>query len=74
MKLSIDRFEGAYVICQDDNEKLYAIEKKEIPDEAIPGDILSIDENTGELKVDKKETKIRKEKIKSLQDKLFRKI
>lgn len=74
MKLSIDRFEGAYAICQDDNEKMYAIEKKEIPNEAILGDILSIDENTGELKVDKKETKIRKEKIKSLQDKLFRKI
>ena len=68
--LSIDRLDGAYAICQDDVEKLYAIKIRELPENARPGDVLSLSPD-GILVFDKKETMNRKNRIKKLQNKLF---
>ena len=70
MFLSIDRFDGEYAICQDDNEKLYEIKMSELPENAKPGDILKISPD-GTLAFDMAETLNRKKRIKKLQDKLF---
>ncbi len=69
--LSIDRFEDIYAICESDDQKLFAIEISELPVGAKPGDIICIS-GDGRLSIDKKETAKRKERIKSLQDKLFK--
>lgn len=70
MMLSIDRFDGVYAICEGDDEKLYAIEKSELPTGAKPGDVLKLSLD-GSLFLDEDETKHRKQRIKKLQDKLF---
>lgn len=70
MFLSIDRFDGDYAICQDDNEKLYAIKMSDLPENAKPGDILKLSPG-GTLAFDMAETLSRKKRIKKLQDKLF---
>lgn len=70
MMLSIDRFDGVYAICEGDDEKLYAIEKSELPKGAKPGDVLKLSSD-GSLTFDEDETKLRKERIKKLQNKLF---
>ena len=70
MFLSIDRFDGDYAICQDDNEKLYEIKMSELPENAKLGDILKISPD-GTLAFDMAETLNRKIRIKKLQDKLF---
>ena len=71
MKMSIDRIEGKYAICEDDNQKLYAIDLSELPPCAKPGDVLKLS-NDGILSIDKDETEKRKKRIKNLQDKLFK--
>lgn len=70
MFLSIDRFDGDYAICQDDNEKLYEIKMSKLPENAKLGDILKISPD-GTLAFDMAETLNRKKRIKKLQDKLF---
>lgn len=70
MMLSIDRFDGVYAICEGDDEKLYAIEKSELPKGSKPGDVLRLSSD-GSLTLDEDETKRRKERIKKLQDRLF---
>lgn len=70
MMLSIDRFDGVYAICEGDDEKLYAIEKSELPKGAKPGDVLRLSSD-GSLTLDADETKRRKERIQKLQDKIF---
>ncbi len=69
--LSIDRFEDIYAICESDDQKLFAIEISELPSGAKPGDIICISSD-GNLSIDKEETAKRKERIKKLQDKLFK--
>ena len=70
MFLSIDRFDGDYAICQDENEKLYEIKMSELPQNAKLGDILKLYPD-GTLVFDMAETLNRKKRIKKLQDKLF---
>lgn len=68
--LSIDRFDGDYAICQDDEENMYSIKIQELPKDAKIGDILSLLPKKM-LILDRSETEIRKKRIKKLQDKLF---
>lgn len=70
MKVSIDRFEGAYAICEDDKCRLYAIEKGELPKDAREGSIIELSDD-GSIVIDEEATKLRRERIKKLQDKLF---
>lgn len=45
MKLIIDRFEGKFAVCEDENKKLINIKKEDIPKEAKEGDILVLVEH-----------------------------
>ncbi len=58
-QLYVDRLEGKYLICEDDDHRYYAIEIGEAPQEAGPGDVLQITDE-GELSVDREETQRRK--------------
>ena len=70
-KLIIDRFEGTYAICEDQEKKMFAISRNELPQGAKPGDVLQIS-GAGELSVDQEETQRRRKKMAGLQSKLFR--
>lgn len=70
MRLSLDRFEGDYAICEDDTQKVHEIHKSKLPPNAKLGDILTLSSD-GTLSVDEAETAKRKERIKALQDKLM---
>ena len=70
-KLIIDRFEGTYAICEDQEKKMCAISLNELPQGAKPGDVLQIS-GAGELSVDQEETQRRRKKMAGLQSKLFR--
>ena len=71
MKVSIDRFEGIYAICEDDKCRLYAIDKGELPKGAKEGSVIELSDD-GNIVIDEQATKLRRERIKKLQDKLFR--
>ena len=70
-KLIIDRFEGTYAICEDQEKKMFAMSLNELPQGAKPGDVLQIS-GAGELSVDQEETQRRRKKMAGLQSKLFR--
>lgn len=70
MRLSLDRFEGDYAICEDDTQKVHEIHKSKLPTNAKLGDVLRLSLE-GSLSVDKVETERRKQKIIGLQRKLF---
>ena len=67
--LSIDRFEGGYAVCVDDEENIVNINQSLIEENAVSGDI--IEEKDGIYVILKDETKRRKEEIQKLQDELF---
>ena len=67
--LSIDRFEGKYAVCVDDDENIVRIDLKLIRGKAVSGDV--IDEKDGVYIVLENETKKRKNEIRELQDELF---
>lgn len=71
-KLSIDRFEGKYAICEDDKRNAFAIERSELPNASKEGDIIVISE-TAEITIDTEETTLRRNKIKNLQNNLWKK-
>lgn len=61
-QLSIDRFEGKFAICEDAEEKYFAIETAELPEGAKEGSVLEITDE-GELLLDDEETRARRERI-----------
>ena len=67
--LSIDRFEGEYAVCVDDDENIVSIDRKLIIGKAVSGDV--IDEKDGVYIVLENETERRKNEIRKLQDELF---
>lgn len=69
--LVIDRFEGAYAICEDKDQKLFAIEAAELPAEAAEGSVLEIDDE-GTVRVNAEKTAVRRSKVKNLQDSLWK--
>lgn len=71
--LIIDRFEGTYAICEDADQKYFAIEVSELPQGAAEGDILEVDDAEGTLRINREATEQKRAKIKKLQDKLFEK-
>lgn len=70
MRLSLDRFEGDYAICEDDAQRQHEIHKAKLPPNAKLGDVLRL-LSDGTLSIDDVETKIRKARIKALQDRLI---
>ena len=69
--LVIDRFEGTYAICEDKDQKFFAIETNELPAGATEGTVLEIDDE-GVIRVNEEKTAARRSKIKKLQDKLWK--
>ena len=69
--LAIDRFEGTFAICEDDERKAFAIERAELPNEAKEGDIIKISDDAV-ITIDKEETQRRRDRNKKLQDKLWK--
>ncbi len=69
-KLVIDRFEGKYAICEDGEQKYFAIESSELPAGAAAGAVLLISEE-GELTLDLEETERRKKLMVEKQRKAF---
>ena len=70
MRLSLDRFEGDYAVCEDDAQKVHEIHKSKLPPNAKLGDILRL-YSEDKLIVDNAETARRKTRIKALQDRLM---
>lgn len=69
-QLVIDRFEGKYAICEDAEQKFFAIETEELPAGAAEGSVLVITDE-GELRLDQQETEARRERITAKQRKAF---
>lgn len=69
MKYIIDRFEGDFAICEDENGNIVDIKKDKIPREAAEGDVLIIEDEN--IMIALLETEERKKQIKTLADELF---
>ncbi len=70
--LTIDRFEGAYAICEDSEQKFFAIEASELPKGALEGDVLDVNDAEGTLSINAEATAQKRSKAKKLQEKLFK--
>lgn len=68
--LIVDRFEGAYAICEDEEKKLFAIELAELPKGVREGDVLEISDD-GSLNVSAEKTAARRKKILQKQNALW---
>ncbi|MVB11848.1 hypothetical protein CAFE_25760 [Caprobacter fermentans] len=62
--ITISRMEGIYAICEDENQKYYAIEISELPQGASAGDVLIVDDTEGTLTIDREATLAKKKKKK----------
>jgi hypothetical protein len=71
-KLIIDRFEGTYAICEDSDQKFFAIEASELPQGASEGDVLDVNDAEGTLSINAEATEERRARVKRLQEKLFK--
>lgn len=69
MKITIDRFEGDYAVCEKENKKMIHIQKSKIPIEAKEGDVLLI--NGEDIIIDQEETMKRKKEIEELVNDLW---
>ncbi|NLW02645.1 MAG: DUF3006 domain-containing protein [Clostridiaceae bacterium] len=69
MKITIDRFEGNFAVCEADGNKMISIERSLLPEEAREGDVLTLKD--GKYIIDAAETAKRKAYIKSLMDEII---
>lgn len=70
MKVTIDRFEGDFVVCEKDDRRIVNIRKEKIPDKAKEGDVLIIEGNN--IKIDTVGTAKRKKAIDRLMTDLWK--
>ncbi len=70
-RIVIDRFEGIFAICEDKEQKLFAIEIAELPQGAKEGHVLEIKDD-GTLVLDQTETDLRRAKNAKLQKDLWK--
>lgn len=69
LRVTIDRFEGDYAVCEKENRDMIDIEIKKLPANVKEGDVLIID---GEyIIIDTFETEKRRKEIQSLMDDLW---
>jgi hypothetical protein len=68
--LVIDRFEGDFAVCEDENRRMIHVRRSEIPLRAAEGDCLIADPKKGYV-LDTDETARRKARIKDKMDRLF---
>lgn len=67
--LSVDRIEENYLVCENQDEEIKIIEYKNLDENISEGSIIYID-NSGNIKLDEEKTKIRRNLIRSLEEKL----
>jgi hypothetical protein len=70
MKVTIDRFEGNFAVCEKADRTMIDIPKDKIPPEAKEGDILIIEGDT--IKIDTGGTSKRKKSIDKLMNDLWK--
>lgn len=71
--LTVDRFEGNFAICEQEGvEKLFGIDRQELPSGVREGDVLEISDE-GEISVNGEKTRRRREQILARQKKMFHK-
>ena len=64
MKVTIDRFEGEFAVCEKENRQMIDIEKSKLPAIAKEGDILNIENDI--ITIDVEATKERTKEIEKL--------
>ncbi len=69
MSLCIDRFEGEYAICEDENRRTFRIPRTLLSPQSREGDVL-LQTKEG-YQVDREQTKCRREQAAKLQRRLF---
>lgn len=69
MQVIIDRFEGSFAVCEDENRKMINIEKAKLPKEAKEGSVLIIQGD--KIEIDHNETEKRKDRIKKMMGSLW---
>lgn len=69
MMLIIDRFEGEFAVCEDEDRNTHNIERSKLPCSAKEGDVLLLKGDC--YIIDRKETERRKSRIKKLMDSLW---
>lgn len=69
-RITIDRFEGIYAICEDKDKAFFAIELSELPKGAKSGDVLLITDE-GTLEIDVEETERRRQRVLEKQKKVL---
>lgn len=70
MQLIIDRFEGGFAVCEDENRKMVNIDRGKLPPEAREGDVLYVD--GAEYKIDTEAANARKRELKKLMDDIWK--
>ena len=61
--LTIDRFEGGFAVCEDEDGKILNVDKTTIENSAKEGDIIFLSEGQGIFFVDKKKSEDRRRSI-----------
>lgn len=69
MRITVDRFEGNFAVCEKDDRTMVDIEKSKLPEGVKEGDILIVEGDS--IIVDKEATKERKKRIGKLMDDLW---
>lgn len=69
-KYIIDRFEGVYAVCEEEDQSFINIPKYRLPLETKEGDCLKLDED-GIYRIDKDYTKDKKDQIRDKMNQLF---
>lgn len=72
VEATIDSIEEDFAICEDENENVHFIEKIKLPDGAKEGYVVTIF-NDGTVVINEEKTKMRRQEILELQEKLFKK-
>ena len=67
--LSVDRIEENYLVCENQDEEIKIIKYKKLDKNISEGSIIYID-NSGNIKLDEEKTKIRRNLIRNLEEKL----
>jgi hypothetical protein len=69
MKVTIDRFEGDYAVCEKPDRTMINIKQDKLPSEAKEGDILIVEGDS--IKIDAGGSAKRKKVIQNLMDQLW---
>jgi hypothetical protein len=70
MKVTIDRFENGFAVCENENKDTINIKRDKLPSDAHEGDILIIDGD--KISIDKPATAAQKTEIENLMKELWK--